>query len=128
MNHVTALARKGGRPILCLLLALLFSIFQLQAQCPAYPRAYDQAYVCIGNLELTFEQNSAIHNPVRFTLGAIPSDYQVQIDFGDGTGWHAFDSGTPNIIPITYAAEGQYPVRWQVQQAVETCCDAFWGT
>ena len=67
MNTLTALVLKGRGLLLCLLLTFLAT--KGITQCLQYPRAYDQVFVCYDDTSVKIEQNSCLHNPVRFTFG-----------------------------------------------------------
>ncbi len=122
MNNLTALIKKSRWLLPCLLL-YFFIVFQLQAQCPPYPRAYDQVYICQNGDAVELGQKSSIHNPVRFTFNPLPSEVTMRLNFGDGNGWHFFNSDPPSMIEVTFPSEGQYLFQWQISHGIETCCD-----
>jgi len=109
MKNLTACPWSGW-PIVCLLLC--FPFFS-KAQCPAYPRAMDQVYICYSaDHLLSFDQNATLHNPVRFTFPGFPSDVTVTFNAGDGNGQNIIDS--EEIRTVSYAAPGQYQLYWTV--------------
>ena len=67
MRKIISHRMVGGWLLACLLLAFSQTLF---AQCPAYPRAMDQVFVCYDPAEKTVKLDPAatIHNPVRHML------------------------------------------------------------
>lgn len=103
----------GGWLFLCLLLT--FSVRSI-AQCPDYPRAMDQVYVCYnGDYTLSFDQNVTIHNPVRFTFPILPSDVTVFFDYDSNDGIPIENVSSAEIKTVSYSAPGQYRLYWVVQ-------------
>ena len=86
MKNLTAHI-QGGWLIVCLLLALACLV---QAQCPAYPRAMDQVYICndASFRVFDFDQKATIHNPTRFTFPVFGGT--AWMDFKNGAGWQTF--------------------------------------
>jgi hypothetical protein len=78
MNKLTALT-WGGLAWLCLLLALPCAQLTAQTElCPPYPRAMDQAFVCIeiknNEISLKLDPKAGLHNPVRFRFTTPPKN------------------------------------------------------
>lgn len=91
--------------LLCLLLH--FNI-PLHAQCPAYPRAVDQVFVCINGGGLIVNQQGINQNPIRLTFPIFTTgDYTF--DAGDGTGEFIVTSGMTRTIQ--YPSSGRYTLK-----------------
>lgn len=125
MNTLTFYRWVGRHLLLCLLFS--FSCFFesiAQTNCPSYPRAMDQVYVChtkevidLGTGEehfhdLGFDQNATLHNPVRFTFPVLPADITLSFDAGDGNGFSVVSS--EEIKNISYSAPGQFVLAWRI--------------
>ena len=89
MNYISAHRTVSGWPFFCLLLALFTTSLSAQtiSFCPPYPRAMDQAYICLtvvdgGNFQLGIEtgQRATLHNPIRFVFPIPPKNLTFTIN------------------------------------------------
>lgn len=103
----------GRELVFCLLLMLQFNLSG--QNCPPYPRAIDQVYVCCGS-NAAFGQNASIHNPIRFKFGTFPNydNYKVEVDFKDGQGYQLCNSGEIKTIAYPAGSSGQITIEWKI--------------
>lgn len=101
-----------NKALVCLFLAI-FTFSQTNAQeiCPDYPRVMDQVFVCYEPSKIKIDQNSCLHNPVRFTFPALPPDITVSFDAGDNNGPVSI-STSGEVLTVTYTDPGQYQLNW----------------
>ncbi|MDO8365480.1 MAG: hypothetical protein Q7T20_01700, partial [Saprospiraceae bacterium] len=133
---MTPLLLMGRRFFVCLLLTIFISLkVNAQEICPVYPRAMDQAYLCLKTeykhfaflppkleYSLSLEQNATLHNPVRFTFPEIPPNVTVSFDAGDGIGFRTVSSS--EILTVSYPTPGQIPLIWTIEYIDP---DPHWG-
>ena len=112
MKNMTTHLMVGRGVVVCLLLLVLTNLkVAAQEICPIYPRAMDQVFVCYELSKLKIAQNSCLHNPVKFTFPALPSNITVTFDAGDGNG-PVNVSSDGVILTVTYPSPGQFPLNW----------------
>ena len=136
MNYISAHRTVSGWPFFCLLLTLFTTSLAAQATfCPPYPRAIDQAYVCVvakNGFQLELEQRATLHSPVRFVFPGFALTPQLtitslSIDFGDGLGSRTITSGS--TVSVVYPTSNtQYTLTYSVNIIGDGTSNTWDGT